>query len=72
MIYSIGVLMATPDTRKAFLSLVPFLSSEGSIAIWVYDDFRGIARWWSDLLRRVTPTMNPRLLHTLCWLALTA
>ena len=72
VIYSIGVLMATPDTRKAFLSLVPFLSGEGSIAIWVYDDFRGIARWWSDLLRRVTPTMNARLLYALCWLAVPA
>lgn len=72
VIYSIGVLMATPDTRKAFLSVVPFLREEGSIAIWVYDDFRGISRWWSDLLRRATPDMNGRVLYALCWLAVPA
>jgi SAM-dependent methyltransferase len=72
VIYSIGVLMATPDTRKAFMSVVPFLSWEGTVAIWVYDDFRGITRWWSDLLRKVTPGMNARLLYALCWLAVPA
>jgi len=35
-IYSIGVLHHTPDTRAAFLRLVPLLKPGGTIAIWVY------------------------------------
>jgi SAM-dependent methyltransferase len=72
VIYSTGVLMHTPDTRQAFLSMVPLLRAEGTIAIWVYEDFRGITRWWSDVLRTVTTKMNPRVLHALCWLAVPA
>jgi ubiquinone/menaquinone biosynthesis C-methylase UbiE/uncharacterized protein YbaR (Trm112 family) len=72
LIYSIGVLMHTPDTKQAFLSMVPLLKAQGTIAIWVYEDFRGITRWWSDMLRTVTTRMNPRLLHALCWLAVPA
>jgi SAM-dependent methyltransferase len=72
VIYSIGVLMATPDTRQAFQSLVPFLRDDGTIAIWVYEDFRGVERWWSDLLRKVTTRMNARLLHALCWVSVPA
>jgi SAM-dependent methyltransferase len=72
LIYSVGVLMHTPDTRKAFLSLAPLLKTDGRIAIWVYEDFRGIERWWSDLLRTVTTRMNPRVLHALCCLAVPA
>jgi len=36
IIFSIGVLHHTPDTRKAFLSLVPHLGDDAEIAIWVY------------------------------------
>ncbi len=72
VIYSIGVLHHTTDPEKAFLSLVPFLKKDGAIAIWVYADFRGIQRRWSDLLRTVTTRMNPRLLYALCWLAVPA
>jgi SAM-dependent methyltransferase/uncharacterized protein YbaR (Trm112 family) len=72
VIFSIGVLMHTPDTRKAFLSLVPLLRELGSIAIWVYEDFRGAERWWSDLLRSVTTRMTPRVLHARCWMAVPA
>jgi SAM-dependent methyltransferase len=36
VIYSIGVLHHTPNTRKAFLSLIPHLRKGGRIAIWVY------------------------------------
>ena len=59
LIYSVGVLMHTPDTRKAILPLAPLLRTDGRIAIWVYEDFRGIERWWSDLLRTVTTRMEP-------------
>lgn len=35
-IFSIGVLHHTPNTREAFLHLVPTLKRGGEIAIWVY------------------------------------
>jgi SAM-dependent methyltransferase len=72
VVYSIGVLMTTPDTKKAFLSLVPFLKREGIIAIWVYADFPDIGQRLSDRLRAVTTRMNPRLLYGLCWMAVPA
>ena len=36
IIYSIGVLHHTPDTKQAFLSLLPYLKRQGRISIWVY------------------------------------
>ena len=36
IIYSIGVLHHTPDTKKYFEQLIPLLKSGGTIAIWVY------------------------------------
>ena len=35
-IVSVGVLHHTPDTKKYFLELVPYLRHGGAIAIWVY------------------------------------
>jgi len=35
LIYSIGVLHHTPDCKKAFLGLIPFLKPGGTIVIWV-------------------------------------
>jgi len=68
-IYSIGVLHHTPDTRKAFLSLVPLLKPGGRISIWVYSEklrvFIG-----SEILRRITPRLSQRLLLSACRLAI--
>lgn len=66
VIYSIGVLHHTPDTRQAFLSLVRLLKPGGRIAIWVYSDER---RWrWmlSDLYRRRTTKMDREQLLRWC------
>lgn len=53
-IFSLGVLMATPDTEASFLKLPPLLKPGGSIAIWVYS--KELARFWgSEVLRKVTP-----------------
>lgn len=72
IIYSIGVLHHTVDPERAFLSLIPFLKKDAVVTIWVYQDFRGIQRRWSDMLRTVTTKMNRQLLYALCWLALPA
>jgi len=72
VIYSIGVLHHTCGTGKAFLSLVPFLSRSGVIAIWVYADSPDLPQRLSDKIRSVTTRMNPRILYGLCWLAVPA
>jgi len=68
-IYSLGVLDHTPDTRRAFLSLVPLLKPGGRIAIWVY--WAELAKMFpgSKWLRKVTPSLPKPLLMQLCRLA---
>ena len=64
-IYSIGVLHHTPDCERAFKCLPPLLKPGGKVAIWLYS---GYTRWYrmSDLYRRFTTRLSPRLLHALC------
>ena len=38
LVYSIGVLHHTENTKKGFMSLCPLLKRGGTIAIWVYPD----------------------------------
>jgi SAM-dependent methyltransferase len=61
IIYSIGVLHHTPDTRNAFMALPALLKPGGLIAIWVYSRklrvFVG-----GELLRTVTPSLPKPLL----------
>ena len=61
-IYSIGVLHHTPDCEKAVKALPPFLRPGGYLAVWLYS---GYNKWYrfSDIYRRVTHRMSPRLLH---------
>jgi SAM-dependent methyltransferase len=67
-IYSVGVLHHTPDCEKAFKSLLPYLKSGGSIAVWLYS---GYNKWYrfSDVYRRVTSRMSYRTLNTFFRLA---
>lgn len=62
LIFSIGVLHHTPDTKKAFTSLVPLLKNGGEIAIWVYDGYTEFARI-TDRLRKVTTRIPGRFLY---------
>jgi SAM-dependent methyltransferase len=65
-IYSIGVLHHTPDCERAFKMLPGLLKPGGRIAIWLYS---GYNNWYkmSDVYRKVTRRMSPRLLHKLCY-----
>jgi SAM-dependent methyltransferase/uncharacterized protein YbaR (Trm112 family) len=72
VVYSMGVLHHSIDTRKAFLSLVPYLKDSGIIAIWVYHDVGGMQQRLSDKLRTVTTKMSPKALYKLCYLAVPA
>ena len=60
MIYSLGVLHHTPDTRRALLSLTPLLKEGGKLCAWVYAKqpirWGLIPPWYfmSDIYRRWT------------------
>jgi SAM-dependent methyltransferase len=65
-IYSIGVLHHTPNCEQAFKMLPGLLKPGGRIAIWLYS---GYNHWYrmSDVYRKVTRRLPPRLLYTLCY-----
>jgi len=67
-IYSVGVLHHTPNCELAFKALPPFLKPGGSIAIWLYSSYN---KWYrfSDIWRKVTHRLPPRLLHALAHVA---
>ncbi|MFH1784732.1 MAG: methyltransferase domain-containing protein [bacterium] len=72
-IYSIGVLHHTPDTKKAFLNLIPFLKKGGSIAIWLYSNetrYERVSNKFTDFYRFFTRRLPKRLLWYLCHLAI--
>lgn len=82
VVFSIGVLHHTPDTRRAFRALVPLLKPGGRIAIWVYRTFQPevavapykrafafLAQLASDGTRLVTTRLPHRVLHYLCYAA---
>ena len=68
-IYSIGVLHHTPDTRRAFMRLVPLLRPGGRIAIWVYSTRLRIM-FGGRILRLITPHVPKRTLLALCRIAI--
>jgi SAM-dependent methyltransferase len=65
-VYSLGVLHHTPDCEQAFRRLPKLVKPGGGIAIWLYSAYN---RWYrmSDLYRKVTRRMPPRLLYGLCY-----
>jgi 2-polyprenyl-3-methyl-5-hydroxy-6-metoxy-1,4-benzoquinol methylase len=69
LVYSIGVLHHTPDTRRAFLALPRFVKRGGDVSIWVYH--RGLRRYLatSRLYRLVTTRLAKGLLLRLCRIA---
>lgn len=64
VIYSIGVLHHTPDTKEAFLRLPRLLAPGGQIAIWVYSAERQdlLASGLKYTYRRITPMLDHKLL----------
>lgn len=66
LVYSIGVLHHTPDTRAAFSALPELLRPGGRIAIWVYSAERRLRYLASDLLRPLTTRMDEERLLRLC------
>lgn len=54
-----GVLHHTPDTRKAFLSIVPLLASGGAILIHVYKKMTPLREWADEFLRERISALPP-------------
>jgi SAM-dependent methyltransferase len=67
-IYSIGVLHHTPNCERAFKVLPGLLKPGGRIAIWLYS---GYHKWYrmSDVYRKVTRRMSPKILYRLSYVA---
>jgi SAM-dependent methyltransferase len=65
-LYSIGVLHPTPDCGPTFKMLPGLVKPGGRIAIWLHSVYN---RWYkmSDVYRKVTRRMSPRMRHTLCY-----
>jgi ubiquinone/menaquinone biosynthesis C-methylase UbiE len=61
VVYSIGVLHHTPDTKQAFLKLSRLVKPGGRIAIWVYSTILRLM-FGGELLRMVTPRLPKPLL----------
>lgn len=60
-IYSIGVLHHTPDTKKAFESLVPLLKKGGAFAVFIYE--KGVYHRYSDLWRKITVKLPLKVMY---------
>jgi len=69
LVFSIGVLHHTPDTRAAFDRLPRLVKPGGRIAVWLYPGYAAFMWKMSDVLRRWTWRMPPRLLHAMAHVA---
>jgi SAM-dependent methyltransferase/uncharacterized protein YbaR (Trm112 family) len=67
VIFSIGVLHHTRDTREAFLSLPQFLKNGGEIAVWLYYYTDQLYNQASDFWRRVVRGWPNGAIYGLCW-----
>jgi SAM-dependent methyltransferase len=59
VIFSIGVLHHTPNTRDYFLKLVPLLKPGGLIAVWVYpkEGIYPVRQRWVKYVNKIPPKM---------------
>lgn len=59
--YSMGVLHHTPDTKRAFDAVVPFLKRNGEFAVFLYA--YGHYHFFSDLWRKITTRVPHRIIY---------
>jgi ubiquinone/menaquinone biosynthesis C-methylase UbiE len=67
VVYSIGVLHHTPDTRAAVEVIARYVKPGGTLAVWLYHPFRRYVI--SDTLRLVTTRLPAPALHRIIRLA---
>lgn len=63
LVYSIGVLHHTPDTRKAFESLLRYLKPGGVISIWLYPKWSPFRETMNQFWRSFTTRMPHFAVH---------
>ena len=61
VMYSLGVLHHTPDTKKAFDAVVPYLRPGGEFAVFLYAE--GPYAYFSDIWRKFTTKVPHRLVY---------
>jgi SAM-dependent methyltransferase len=69
LIYSLGVLHHTPDCRKAFEQLPPYLKAGGHVVITVYSNQNKFYVMSTNFWRTFTPKLPKRLLYALSHVA---
>jgi len=62
-IFCFGVLQHTPNVKKAFFSMVPYLKQGGELVIDVYKKSFLSLLHWKYLLRPLTKRMNKKVLY---------
>jgi SAM-dependent methyltransferase/uncharacterized protein YbaR (Trm112 family) len=72
VIFSIGVLHHTRDTRAAFLELPPLLREGGDVAVWLYHYTDRLYCLASDVWRTLLRPLPNRALYAWCWLLVTS
>jgi len=65
-IVSDGVLHHTPNTKKAFFKLIPFLKKRGDIAIHVYKKMGPIREFTDDYIRSFATKLSPAECYKFC------
>lgn len=68
VIFSIGVLHHTRDTREAFLQLPKLLKDGGTIAVWLYYYTDQLYNAASDFWRSIFTKVPSRVAYAWCWL----
>ncbi|MFH0965751.1 MAG: methyltransferase domain-containing protein [Planctomycetota bacterium] len=69
VVYSIGVLHHTPNTRKALAALAPFVRPGGTLAVWVYAKRDPVFEAVNRIARGITTRMSYGALMRLARLA---
>jgi len=77
LVFSFGVLMATPNTKKAFMQLPRFVKPGGKLAIFVYAKWFEKGSWasrakdrLSDSYRKISSRLPLSVLHMLSYVAI--
>lgn len=76
-VFSFGVLMATPDTKKAFMSIARLVKPGGKLAVFIYNNRATSGLWChktkeglSYFCRRITVRLPHRILYWISHLAI--
>ena len=69
LVYSVGVLHHTPDTKAAFEKAVEMVKPGGGLAVYLYDRY-GLSYHFSDMIRVVTTRLPLKLVFFLSTIAI--